>query len=208
MSNEDLVVAAAAAGIVVLAGKRLLVDAINGWVWPVPTWRRRPAVISDGFHAVPVPPRENPHKGVDIMYRRQSTDDLAAAFPPDGIAGSTWHFMPPDIPAVAAHAGRLWSAGRTSRGYAVVIDHGPLPYATFYQHLSSLAVDERRGGPGGPEIAVGQPLGLVGGDVSGYRLRHLHFELWQPDPDNAVDPSLVMKLWGRVQLREYGEAVG
>jgi murein DD-endopeptidase MepM/ murein hydrolase activator NlpD len=201
--SREVAVTAAVAGAAYFLADRLLVRAIDGWVWPVPTWRGRESVISDTFKASPTPPRTSPHLGVDLMFRRRTEGDMLQSYPVDGVGGSRWHFMPPDVPVVAARGGRIWSAGIGQRGWSVVIDHGPdVPYATFYQHLSRLLVGARAPGAGGPTVAVGQPIGIVGGDPSGYKLRHLHFELWEGDRSKAFDPQLVMKAWGRVTLTD------
>ena len=91
--------------------------------------------------------------------------------------------MPDSWPAVAASDGVLWSAQRTPRGYAVVIDHGNV--ATFYQHLETLMVPETappaKGTPRSQRLPIraGQPLGVIGGDpLDPGHLKHLHFELW------------------------------
>jgi len=149
----------------------------DGWVWPVPTLmdpdgRVLPAAISQEFR----PPS---HKGVDIMYR----DD------------GKWT-APEGTPIIAAHDATVWSTGETARGHNVVLDHGP-PWATFYQHLVSLA-------PGivkGARVRAGDHLGFMGADPTDPQgLRHLHFETWyKGNGDAAVDPAKAMAAWGRIQ---------
>jgi len=99
------------------------------WVWPVPRWRGRAPVCSDGWGS----PRRGDsrgtiHRGVDIMYRRRTLSELADVFPPRK-PHSLWHFMPPGTLALAAADGEVWSARRTPRGHTVVISHGA-PWAT------------------------------------------------------------------------------
>jgi hypothetical protein len=161
------------------------------WVWPVPAWNGRAPVVSDGFGS----PRPGgvTHAGVDIMFRRQPTDAFAAGTP----NGSRQYVMPDNITALAAADGRVWSAMQTPRGWAVVIDHGPLPYATFYTHLEKLLVAPTAPNKGGQRVRAGDPLGIIGFDpLTGASLKHLHFELWRGGPKDAIDPAAVMKTWG------------
>lgn len=162
------------------------------WVWPVPRWQGRAPVISDGFGS----PRPGMlHQGVDVMFARISTDP----FPVGGVNGSRGYVMPNAWPAVAASDGVLWSAQRSPRGYAVVIDHGSV--ATFYQHLETLLVPEtspQRGMSRAQRIPIraGQPLGVIGGDpLNAPHLKHLHFELWPAGPQSAIDPARTMASW-------------
>lgn len=135
------------------------------------------------------------HMGVDVMFGRTAADPYPVGSP----NGSRGYVMPDHWPAVAASDGVLWSAGRTPRGYAVVIDHGNV--ATFYQHLETLFVPEttpQRGVPRSERIAIraGQPLGVIGADpLDGEHLKHLHFELWPNGPQSAIDPARLMAGW-------------
>lgn len=132
--------------------------------------------------------------GVDVMFGRVSSDPY-----PIGPNGSRGYVMPDHWPAVAVSDGVLWSAGRTSRGHAVVIDHGSV--ATFYQHLETLLVPEttpQRGLPRSQRIPIraGQPLGIIGADpLDDQHLKHLHFELWPNGPQSAIDPARLMAGW-------------
>ena len=163
------------------------------WGWPVPRWEGRPPVISDGFGS---PRPDMKHMGVDIMFARIATDPF-----PVGTPNGTRGFVMPDAwMAVAAGDGILWSSGHTPRGFAVVIDHGPV--ATFYTHLDTLFVPQIRPPTKGLSpakiipIKAGQPLGVIGGDPqTRQRIRHLHFELWRGGPGDAVDPAPLMKTW-------------
>jgi hypothetical protein len=160
------------------------------WVWPVTTWQGRAPVISDGFGSQR--PEGRTHAGVDIMFKRAPTD----AFKPGTPNGSRMFVMPDALVAVAASDGVVWSAMPTPRGFAVVIDHGPRPFATFYTHLERLLV-----APTGPKqsrqvVRAGQPIGISGFDpLDPAKLKHLHFELWRGGPSNAVDPATVMRGW-------------
>jgi hypothetical protein len=143
------------------------------------------------------------HAGVDLMFARIASDP----FPAGSVDGSKWFVMPPAWPAVAAADGVLWTAGYSSRGYFVVIDHGNV--ATFYQHLSSLMVPETKPPAKGTprdklvQIKAGQPLGVIGGDPQeGSHLRHLHFELWPGGPKSAIDPAPLMKGWQLFEARD------
>src|SRR5712671_3844543 len=59
------------------------------WVWPVPRWNGRAAVISDGFNSPrPGLPR---HGGVDIMFERIAADPYKV-----GTTNGTKHYVMPD----------------------------------------------------------------------------------------------------------------
>lgn len=171
------------------------VDFGPGWSWPIPDLEvgggLQPATISQEFRTG----GGNPHFGVDLMYASRSPPPLYTA--------------PPGVPVVAARSGRLWSASRTARGWAVVVDHGA-PWATFYQHLDSLSPEvaaaaesgdvgqARRGG--GLQLAAAQRLGVMGSDpTDGGHVRHLHFAVWYRGHGDAssVDPAKAMQTWRR-----------
>lgn len=162
------------------------------WGWPVPRWQGRAPVCSSKYGTARPGMK---HMGVDVMFGRVSADP----FPVGSPNGSRAYVMPDFWPAVAASDGVLWSATRTPRGYAVVIDHGNV--ATFYQHLETLFVPEtkpKRGSPRSERIPVkaGQPLGVIGADpLDGEHLKHLHFELWPNGPQSAIDPARLMAGW-------------
>ena len=129
-----------------------------------------------------------PHYGVDLMYGRPG-----AYFVPDGA-----------VPVLAARAGALWSVHQTARGWGIVIDHGAFgPFATYYQHLESVAPNIAAA-PKGTPIAAGTPLGVMGSDpTDGGHVRHLHFAVWyQGFGDSAsVDPADAMAGWVRPLYR-------
>lgn len=167
----------------------------DDWQWPIPIWKGRSPVISDGWgsrrRTLDGKPRT--HQGVDLMYPRASLDDMADAFPPNTAGGSKWHFMPEHVPVLAARAGRVTYAERTPRGIAIVVRH-PDGWSTFYQHLATLRVAR------GEDIETGQILGEVGGDPTQRpALRHLHFEIRRPG-GNAIDPRPLLRTWPRVEL--------
>ena len=167
-----------------------LVPLQGRWVWPVTKWRDRKPTISDGVGS----PRPGGavHRGVDIMFARKASDPFRPGTP----NGSAGHVMPDDVLVVAAADGVIWSAEQTPRGYAVVIDHSPQKVATFYTHMEKLYVTPTRRAQAKQRVHAGEPIGVVGfSPQDGERLRHLHFEVWRGGPQDAVDPSPLMKTW-------------
>jgi hypothetical protein len=161
-----------------------------GWVVPVPTIGDRPVVVSNPFHA---DNDAHQHLGVDLMFRRRDARDLVATYAPKTPNGTAMFFMPDGISALAASGGAVSFADMTSMGNSVIIQH-PNGWATYYTHLSSLAV--KRG-----ELArAGQPLGTIGvSPLDGEHLKHLHFELWRGGTrSGAVDPTAFLATWMRV----------
>ena len=158
-----------------------------------PLWNGRAPTISDGFGSQ----RGNgqKHMGVDVMFARDPSDTLKAGTP-----NGTAHFVMPDgTNAIAAADGVVWSAMKTPRGFAVVIDHGPLKVATFYQHVEKLLVTETANAKSGERVRAGQPIGVIGADpLDGEHLKHLHFELWRGGPKDAIDPAPLMRTWETV----------
>ncbi len=166
-------------------------------MWPVPVLDGHRPVISDGFGSVR---GTSTHVGVDLMFMRAATRELVETYRPGTPNGTRRYYMPDTALVVAASAGRVWSAGATSRGYLVMIDHGA--YATLYQHLASLFVAEQKAGRDGFAVEAGQPLGIVGGDpLDPGSIKHLHFELWRGA--NPIDPEPMMARW---ELLEVGDA--
>jgi hypothetical protein len=171
----------------------------RAWVFPVPSLGDRKAQISDGWGS----PRTLPngtqikHLGADIMYRRRSKRDLIAVYKPGTVNGERWYFMPDNVPALAAAAGVVQFAKSTPMGFSVIIRH-PTGWATYYTHLSSLAVSA------GDTVAAGQPIGIIGGNPSdGVHLKHLHFELWKNGTRaGVVDPLPFLVAWPHVTLIE------
>lgn len=189
-----------------------------GWTWPVPDLvigmgHLYPATITQEFrpgtHA-------KPHRGVDIMYKRRTAADLLETYrttPETGgvRAGTSQFFAPPNTPICAARDGTIWSVDTTSRGIAIVIDHGG-SWATFYTHLASTAYPPHargkpsRGAAGGEptRVLAGETIGQMGADpLDPQKLRHLHFEAWYKGAGNsaAVDlgtaASSPMNAWRR-----------
>ncbi|HEY5934512.1 MAG TPA: peptidoglycan DD-metalloendopeptidase family protein [Kofleriaceae bacterium] len=160
------------------------------WVWPVAMWGTRRPVISDGVGS---PRPGGPHRGVDIMFARAKADP----FKPGTPNGSKLFVMPDNIPVLAAGDGTVWSAGPTSRGFAVVIDHGqPSGVATFYIHLEKLFVTPTSRARAGQRVRAGEPLGIVGfSPRDGEKLKHLHFEIWRGGYKDAIDPAPFMRAW-------------
>jgi hypothetical protein len=161
------------------------------WVWPVAAWNGRAPIVSSGFGMRGTVM----HSGVDLMFRRVANDTFAAGSP----NGSKLFVMPDNMPAVAAHDGVLWSALLTQRGFAVVIDHKPLPFATFYTHLDHLFVKPTARAETNEGVRAGQPIGSIGySPTDPERLKHLHFEVWAggpSSPGSAIDPAGPMKSW-------------
>lgn len=83
----------------------------------------------------------------------------------------------------------------TGMGNSVIIQHA-LGWATYYTHLSSLAV--RRG----DVVHAGQMLGTIGANpLNGEHLKHLHFEMWKGGKrSGAVDPAPYLASWTRVNV--------
>lgn len=169
-----------------------LLEALDGlWVWPVASWKGRAPVISDGW-ASPRP--GGTHHGVDIMFRREAGDP----FKPGTPNGSKGHVMPDNVAALAASDGFVSSAMKGSRGYSVIIDHAPRKVSTFYTHLETLLVPPTARGASRQRVRAGQPLGIIGFDPTDpARLKHLHFEIWQGGPTNALDPQPLMTSWAQ-----------
>ncbi|MFT3695717.1 MAG: M23 family metallopeptidase [Kofleriaceae bacterium] len=186
----------AAAGALLWRRKRATVptvDAIEpllvGWTVPVPTLVDRPAVVSNEFRAVN--PRQ--HLGVDLMFRRRDSRDLFAVYPPKTANGTALFFMPEGISALAAAPGTVSFADMTGMGNSVIIQHA-IGWATYYTHLSSLAVKR------GDVVHAGQVLGTIGANpLDGEHLKHLHFEMWKGGKrTGAVDPAPYLAMWRRV----------
>lgn len=53
------------------------------WIWPVPRWRGRAPVVSDGYGSPRVGGNRGAiHRGADVMFRRRWRSELTDAFPP------------------------------------------------------------------------------------------------------------------------------
>jgi murein DD-endopeptidase MepM/ murein hydrolase activator NlpD len=162
----------------------------------------RPPVITDGFgspRGATAVQAAHVHQGVDVMYARPGGNLPGKLRYPLPDHGSRGHEVPVGVPVVAAHAGRVWSTGTGLAGHHVTLDHGPEPWATFYQHLEQLAVPPHRHGKrldGGPPlvVAAGDVLGTAGySQADGQHIRHLHFELRSGGA--AIDPRPTMQGW-------------
>ena len=167
----------------------------SGWTWPVPDLVvkgvRWPSEISQEYRDTAT----HAHLGVDIMFRSPSPPPTYSV--PNGV----------EVPIVAARAGTLWSVSLSPRGWQVVIDHGP-PWATYYQHLSSIdpvLVAASAAGQTGEarsaaplQLAAGQRLGVMGYDpLDGNRVVHLHFAVWYGGAGDSasIDPRKAMSKW-------------
>ena len=157
---------------------------LGRWVWPVGRWNGRAPVISDGFDSKRAGLAR--HGGVDVMFARRAGDPQREGTP----NGTRYYVMPDDTAVLAAAAGVVWSAQKTARGFAVVIDHSPQRVATFYTHLESVLVEPKQ------RVRAGDVLGVVGADpLDGEHLEHLHFELWLGGPNDRIDPEPLMSSW-------------
>ena len=170
------------------------------WIFPVPSLAERHAVISDGFGS----PRtradgsKEKHLGADLMFRRRDARDLIAVYPPGTASGTKGYFMPDEVPALAASVGVVQFAAWTPVGNTVIVRH-PSGWATYYTHLSKLAVRV------GDQLAAGQMIGIIGSSPADRReLRHLHFELWQHGSrSGVVDPEPYLAAWHRVVIDDW-----
>jgi hypothetical protein len=178
----------------------------EGWVWPLP---ELPEDLAEAWNVKPRPevsdkmgsPRDGGkrlHVGVDLMYKRRNK---ASSMIYRGTHGSAWHQVPYGTQALAARAGRIWFAGRTGTGFSVILDHGPLPIATYYTHLASLAIPEVHRTADRNTIVVlpGQPLGEVGwSPLDKAKVAHLHFEIRKGM--QRINPEPGIHAWGLVKL--------
>lgn len=176
-------------GIVTTPNKPLLKSDYDGWVWPVlyhPDGR--PPKISSGWGEDRVETEAqgaHKHIGVDILYRRPAKV-TKARYKADH--GSAYYHAPEGTLIVAAHDGKIWKTGSGKLGKNVIIDHGPLKFATFYQHLDTVLVKK------GQHVKAGQIIGTMGyGNIGD--IRHLHFEVWRGGREDAVNPEPLMKKW-------------
>lgn len=158
------------------------------WTLPVPTLADRRAVISNEFAGAK-------HLGVDLMFQRRSTSDLATVYRAGTPNGTKLFFMPNDVPALAASAGTVTFAAMTPVGNAVIIQH-PNGWTTYYAHLASLTVKM------GDHVAAGDKLGTIGASpTDAEHVKHLHLELWTGRArSGAIDPAPYLAAWSRVTL--------
>jgi hypothetical protein len=135
------------------------------------------------------------------MYERRRRDDLASEYPPSCPNGTRRHFMPDDVPALAASDGIVRLTRWSSRGGSVVISHAA-DWATYYAHLAELEVTPDQ------EVVTGEPIGTVGHDpLDRQELKTLHFELWRGGASHdAVDPEPYLAAWRHVGLPAWSPA--
>lgn len=164
----------------------------SGWIWPMPrisvpgTAHGGNPVISDPMGSARDGGTRR-HAGVDVMYERERYfPKKSPAIPAHESRG---FFVPAETAVIAVQPGKVWSTTRSLLGWRVVVDHGPLGYATIYQHGDVLAVPLHKGGKrlsgvSGKYDAL--PTVLARGALimscgyslaDGEQLRHLHFEM-------------------------------
>lgn len=171
----------------------LLEDSASWACWPLPAAEdgRRPS-ISDGFHmragrdGVLGTADDVPHLGCDIMYRRKKAGPVTLPWQ------SKHYEILPGTQALAIGPGVVALAKRIRTGVQVTIDHGG-GLESGYFHLSDLILKP------GDLVQQGQPLGSVGWDMrpKGYRLSHLHFQLWTRG-HKVIDPGPWLRRWTHV----------
>lgn len=194
--EEGEALAGAASGVSARSGKAPFLALPGKWTWPVPITRGRVPVISSGWGS---PRGDRQHEGVDVMFRRLPSDPYPVRSP----NGSKLFVMPDDVLAVAAADGVIWSAGKTPRGWSVVIDHSDAlghKLASYYTHLEEMFVKPTSRARSGEQVKAGQPLGIIGADpLDGNHLKHLHFALWAGGSGDAFDAAPFMKSWAMVK---------
>jgi murein DD-endopeptidase MepM/ murein hydrolase activator NlpD len=148
----------------------------------------RQAQITSGHHSVN--PDRPDHNGCDFFYRWQPGDQPNFVGDKGGATkqkdGTPKWVVPYGVHALAAASGKVQIAGNSPTGYRLWIDHGN-GWRTGYFHLLDLKVAV------GQEVAVGQPLGLVGDNPQDHDGRHLHFELSPVDRYAPVNPEPYFK---------------
>jgi len=146
------------------------------WVWPLAMYKGKRALITVPFGTERSGPGGIRHRGVDLAYGEGA--------------------MPEGQAALAAADGVVWSALPTPFGFAIVIDHAPLPFTTYYAHLEKLLVEHAFRGDAKQRVRAGQAIGIVGHDLlDPSKRRHLHFELWRDTPASSIDPAPFMRRW-------------
>lgn len=180
----------------------------QGWVWPLPELgatfaklhgvHQRPQVTSGMGERRVRNGQAYGHAGVDIMYQRIAK---VGARPRDG--GSSGFLVPHGVQVRAARAGRIWTAGSQRTGYFVILDHGlvgGIPLATYYNHMTGLAVPTVSKWKNRNMIVVapGQELGTCGADPTDQQgVVHLHFEIRRGM--ERLNPEPWINHWGLVR---------
>lgn len=160
--------------------------------WPVSIYDgKRYPVVSDGYHA-----RESGfHAGVDICFRRLSTDPPFDPKHP-GHDGTKGFYSPEDAEIISCSEGKVYSVKKNSRGMSVVVDRGDFAY--YYQHLQLEGIQVQKG----DIVKPGTKLGLMGYDIApgANPFRHLHFEIWKGGPKDHINPEPLLRQWPMVSL--------
>lgn len=163
---------------------------LDGWVWPVPIHvDGRKSKISSGVKmragkdGKMGTDDDYMHRGVDIMFRRAKCGKQKLPLQ------SECYEIDADWPALAASAGKVTFARKTSTGVSVVIKHDK-NLSTAYHHLLNSFVAE------GDQVTAGQPVGLISFNPEGYKLSHLHFDYILKG--KYEDPAPHMKSWKHI----------
>ncbi len=127
-------------------------------IFPVPIVAGVSPTISQGFGGT--------HGGADLMLRRASRGaTMLPVYVPN-------YYMPHGIPALAYDDGVVSRAGTIGTGGRVEIKHaGGL--ASKYYHMRNLRVKV------GDRVKAGQPIATIYHNVVGYKLNHLHYEMFR-----------------------------
>ncbi len=160
-----------------------------GWTHPIAAWNGYLPKVSDGFDRDgDADDDHRQHLGADIMFRRKFVGDQPQ-WGNNTRDGSLHYFAPKGTLVHAVGDAIVKSVSSGGLGTAVVLEH-PGPYrATFYQHLERATVKR------GDLVRAGQVIGVMGGSLTGYPLRHLHFEIWPTGSRSAgtnVDPAPIL----------------
>jgi len=135
---------------------------------------------SSGFRTADRPD----HMGLDIMWPRIPTDGG-----PVGTARlptlSPRHYLADGTPALAFAAGTVTKVDGAGKPYRVRIDHGG-GIESQYLHLFTTKVRV------GQRVRAGQRLGVIGHNPVGYKLNHLHFELFKNGAHIDPRPTLAV----------------
>lgn len=162
----------------------------TGWVIPVPDHPDgRHARISSGWEMRTGPDGEEGtaddyrHGGLDFMWRKPKCTKQKLPWE------SKCYEMLPETSALAAQDGEVVISEEGDKGGLVRLEHAG-GVKTEYNHLSSRHVAK------GDKVSAGQSVGIIGWNVNGYRLAHLHFALLIDG--RYVNPEPYVKGWAHL----------